>query len=339
MANKRIPTTKDVALLLQLRDADQLTLAPEFQRNAIWPRPAKAYLIDTILYDRPIPLLFFARTINAQTGRPEYEVIDGQQRLRAVFQFLDNKFRLTESPLDAPWLNQRWSDLSKEHKERILNYDFTVAELTGYADTDIRDMFRRMNRYVVPLNAQEQRHAVAEGIFKNFVEEVGAWPFWIEARIFTANAANRRRTDEFAAEVAILLIEGPQDKKKSVDLYYAAYEYEFDAVDDIRTRLNDYTEFTGEVLPDLRTMQLRRPANFYALIGALDSVTDQGSSLESLDRQVLRANLEKFDRDIQSQEPSVTGARYLRAASRQTDNLAPRQIRIEILADVISKAS
>ena len=62
MANKRTPTTKYVALLLQLRDGDQLTLAPEFQRNAIWPRAAKAYLIDTILYDRPIPLLFFARS-------------------------------------------------------------------------------------------------------------------------------------------------------------------------------------------------------------------------------------------------------------------------------------
>ena len=132
MANKWSTTTKDVGILLQLRDSDQLTLAPEFQRNAIWPRPAKAYLIDTILYDRPIPLLFFARSINAQTGRPSFDVIDGQQRLRALFQFYDNKFRLTESPEDAPWRNLRWSDLPQEYRERILNYDFIVAELSGY---------------------------------------------------------------------------------------------------------------------------------------------------------------------------------------------------------------
>src|SRR5438105_334423 len=94
---KRTSTTKDVALLHQLFSDGQLKLAAEFQRNAVWPRPAKAYLIDTILNDRPIPLLFFQRTGSAQTGRPSYTVIDGQQRLRALFDFIDNRFRLTQS--------------------------------------------------------------------------------------------------------------------------------------------------------------------------------------------------------------------------------------------------
>lgn len=86
---KRSPTTKDVALLYQLYSNGQLSLATEFQRNAVWPTPAKAYLIDTILNDRPIPLLFFQRTTSAQTGLSNYTVIDGQQRLRAIFDFLD----------------------------------------------------------------------------------------------------------------------------------------------------------------------------------------------------------------------------------------------------------
>lgn len=57
--SKLSPTTKDVALLRQLHEEGQLGLAPQFQRNAVWPRAAKAYLIDTILNDRPIPLMFF----------------------------------------------------------------------------------------------------------------------------------------------------------------------------------------------------------------------------------------------------------------------------------------
>jgi Protein of unknown function DUF262 len=336
VANKRSTTTKEIALLLQLRDSNQLTLAPEFQRNAIWPRPAKAYLVDTVLFDRPIPLLFFARTINAQTGRTEYEVVDGQQRLIAIFQFCENRFRLTESPQDAPWFNRRWGDLPPDLKERILNYDFIVAELSGYKDQDIRDMFRRMNRFVVPLNAQEQRHAIASGRFKEFVEEVGDWKFWIDARIFTANAARRRRTDEFVAEIAILLIEGPQDKKKTIDLYFTAYADEFDQADELMDRISTYVKFIQRVLPDLRRMQLRRQANFYALIGALDFVTDQGEKLAEIDVAAFRGVLERFDRDIQSDEPTPIAARYVRAASRQTDNIAPRQIRIQILVDVIN---
>ena len=63
------PTTKDIALLRQLYEEGQLELAPQFQRNAVWPRSAKAYLIDTILNERPIPLLFCQRTSSAQSGR------------------------------------------------------------------------------------------------------------------------------------------------------------------------------------------------------------------------------------------------------------------------------
>src|ERR1700693_4284326 len=94
---KRSPTTKDIALLHQLFKSNQLTLAPEFQRLSVWPRAAKAYLIDTILNDRPMPLFFFQRTMSAQTGRQMFDVIDGQQRLRAIFEFLEDEFGLTES--------------------------------------------------------------------------------------------------------------------------------------------------------------------------------------------------------------------------------------------------
>src|SRR5215208_5704465 len=75
----------------------ELELAPEFQRNSVWPPRAKAYLIDTILSDRPIPLFFFQETRSAQTGRPMWAVIDGQQRLRAIFEFLDDHVRLSQT--------------------------------------------------------------------------------------------------------------------------------------------------------------------------------------------------------------------------------------------------
>src|SRR5437773_9133020 len=108
---KRSPTTKDVALLKQLHDQGQLALAPEFQRNSIWPRAAKAYLIDSILNDRPIPLLFLRRATSAQIGRPGYAVIDGQQRLRAIFEYIDGRFRLTESDKRAKFYKQKYDDL------------------------------------------------------------------------------------------------------------------------------------------------------------------------------------------------------------------------------------
>ncbi len=221
---KRSPTTKDVALLHQLHMNGQLTLAAEFQRNAIWPARAKAYLIDTILNDRPIPLLFFQRTTSAQKGLPSYTVIDGQQRLRAIFEFLDDRFRLTQSSKKSGYVNKRFSDLPAELQEQIRNYDLVVEELSGYTESDIRDMFVRFNKYVVKLAPQELRHAKGIGRFHEFVETLGKFDFWKTHRVFSPKNIKRMRSVEFAAELTILLIEGPQDKKASVDLYYQQYQ-------------------------------------------------------------------------------------------------------------------
>src|SRR5438309_12010961 len=136
---KLSPTTKDIALLRQLHTDGQLTLAPQFQRNAVWPRAAKAYLIDTILNERPIPLLFFQRTTSAQSGRASYRVIDGQQRLRAIFEFMDDRFKLSETKR-ADLKAKKYSQLPSSAKDQILQYDLTVQELSGYNDKDIRDM-------------------------------------------------------------------------------------------------------------------------------------------------------------------------------------------------------
>jgi hypothetical protein len=82
---KRSPTTKAIGLLHQLYGNGQLLLAPEFQRSSVWPNAAKAYLIDTILNDRPIPLIFLQREAT-KTGRPFAAGLDSScvEALKAV---------------------------------------------------------------------------------------------------------------------------------------------------------------------------------------------------------------------------------------------------------------
>src|ERR1700730_16092599 len=106
---KRSPTTKDIGLMHQLFQGGQIALSPEFQRDNVWPMAAKAYLIDTILNDRPIPIFFFQRGTSAQTGRLSYVVIDGQQRLRAIFEYLDDRFALTQTDSRLSFFRKRFS--------------------------------------------------------------------------------------------------------------------------------------------------------------------------------------------------------------------------------------
>jgi hypothetical protein len=326
---KLSPTTKDIALLRQLHKEGQLTLAPQFQRNAVWPPAAKAYLIDTILNERPIPLLFFQRTTSAQSGRASYRVIDGQQRLRAIFEFLDGRFRLTQTNR-SKLKNKRYPELPPTAKDQILQYDLPVQELSGYTDNDIRDMFVRMNKYVVKLTPQEIRHAKQQGKFAKFVEKLGELPFWRDNRVFTPKQIARFRAVEFCAEVAILLQEGPQDKKDAIDVYYQTYAAKVPFQADVSNRLRQYLDWVGNALPAIAQTRYRKATDLYSLLGAINENWD---AVRKIPNKCGKRLLD-FESEI---VPEATGdaGRYFAAASRQTDNLKPRQTRIEVIATVL----
>jgi hypothetical protein len=336
MTPKRTPTTKDIGLLKQLHENGQLLLAPEFQRNSIWPRAAKAYLIDSILNDRPIPLLFLQRATSAQIGRPGYVVIDGQQRLRAIFEYIEGRFRLTESDKKADYYNQKYEELDQIYKDAIASYDLPVQELVGYTDNDIKDTFVRMNKYVVKLSPQELRNARETGRFKKFVEKIGGWDYWKNNRIITGQQRKRMRAVEFAAELTILLIEGPQDKKSAIDLYYREYRTAFPKGPSVEAHLRQYTDWLTETLPDLAKLRYHSATDFYSLIGAIHEITDSGENLKRLEpKATLAKNLRDFSQRTRRKNPTGQEARYLAAASRQTDNIQPRLTRTEILRQVL----
>lgn len=344
---RRRTTTKDIALLRQLYDDKQLTLAPEFQRNSVWPRKAKAYLIDTILNDLPIPPLLFRRGTTAQSGRPSYEVIDGQQRLRAVFSFMDNGFSLTES-VGSPWDRMQFSKLSPDQQDQIRDYDFVVEELSGFSNAQIRDIFKRVNKYTVKLSNQEIRHADEAGAFAKAVERIGEWAFWKEQKVFTKAAIARMTNVEYSAELIVLLAEGPQDKKSAIDIWYQHYADAFDLEHELVGRLRSYLDWLVSAIPDLPKTRWRKHVDLYGLIGALDVVSGQGDALDLLDKDASRKSLDEFAKKVRKIEeaakdpnakvdaPDRRANRYFIAASRQTDNVTPRQTRIDVLAELLA---
>lgn len=336
MNQRRTHTTRDVGTIQQLHQAGQLILATEFQRNAVWPKAAKAYLLDTVLADRPVPYLYFRRAVSAQTGKLAYEVIDGQQRVRALLEFLDDEFPLSESK-DKSYRGKKFSELTAAQKQRVLTYDFYIEELTGYTDSDIRDMFVRMNRFVVKLSPQEIRHAKFEGKFRDFVEDLGQSAFWTTHRVFSIGQSARMRAVEFSAELIVLLLEGPQDKKSAIDLYYGKYEQTIPFRTTVEEKLNSYLSWIARTIPNLRDTRWRKPTDLYALVGAIDRLLRK-RSLKSLDSPSIARALGTLEQQVSQQSPPKRAAQYKVAASRQTDNLAPRQTRISILEETIRNA-
>src|SRR6476661_417622 len=129
---KLTPTTKTIDDLYQLHAEGRLDLRPDYQRNSVWPPKARAYLVDTVLMDRPIPMLFVSRVRDANTNKMAYRVVDGQQRLRAVFAFLENRFGANESDLEEV-RGKRFKRLPADHQDQFMGYSFVVMEMSGFS--------------------------------------------------------------------------------------------------------------------------------------------------------------------------------------------------------------
>src|SRR5262245_39641199 len=94
---------------VQWREASALELTPKFQRRGVWSAAARSFFIDTLLRSMPVPPIYI-RLGQLEGKRPVREVIDGQQRISALLDFVDGKFRLSRT-LTATWAGKAYKDL------------------------------------------------------------------------------------------------------------------------------------------------------------------------------------------------------------------------------------
>ena len=84
---KMTPERRAIDKIFRRRDRYDI---PDWQREEVWNREKKQFLIDSILRGWKLPKLYFVKA-----PRDNYLVEDGQQRLVAIFEFFSN-----ELPLD-----------------------------------------------------------------------------------------------------------------------------------------------------------------------------------------------------------------------------------------------
>ncbi len=199
-------------------DDDLLEVRPPYQRNPVWLDPQKSSLIDTILHGYPVPELYMQDIVESD-GTERHFVVDGQQRIRACMEFINGDFELdaTESPSYA---EMTFDDLSEPDKKKVWGYPFLVRLMPDVPEEEMRDIFKRINRYNMALNKQELRHATYWGEFITSMESLAKNDYWVTSGIFSANAFRRMLDVEFISELAIAVLQGPQNKKASLDRWY-----------------------------------------------------------------------------------------------------------------------
>jgi hypothetical protein len=324
-----------------------LVLQPKYQRNPVWSERQRCFLIDSILSGIPIGQVFLNVVTKGQGlhKKTEYEVVDGQQRLRTILDFMRDNFALVRIPtstypvsdLYGNLVGKKYSNLSEDYQDKIWNYPIAVQELREYSDKEIRDMFRRLNYVVERLTRQELRHSQFFGEFTITVEHLAQNTFWETATLFSRNDYQRMRDLEFISELFIIVIDGVQDQQKTIDQFYAKYDSSFPSKGKHIKRFETVLEHLLHFLPLITGSRFGKKADFYALFAATSDVLDVVSWTSKGERKANRL-LRKLASALEQPPHELTGVAraYYGTVIEGPNKLAKRIKRTEILRDLLA---
>lgn len=208
------PQTYTIAEILKWQSDGEVELNPKFQRGSVWSPAAKTYLIDSILNGYPIPKLLFRTTVDRNSRRTLRDVVDGQQRLRAIFQFADNRLSLSNKSSDFE--GKTYRTLEPEEQDTFLNYKLTCEQLLGASDEDVLEVFLRINSYTVPVNEAELRNASYDNALSDLVKSlVEAAVYLWEVGTLSARQRVRMLDQSMIAELVSYFVDGVTDGGES----------------------------------------------------------------------------------------------------------------------------
>ncbi|RUX01746.1 MAG: DUF262 domain-containing protein [Mesorhizobium sp.] len=247
--------------------AGQLELNPTFQRRNVWSEKAKSYLMDTVVRGKPIPKFFIRQKLNVTTRTSVREVVDGQQRLRTILAFVKDGFAISRAQ-NKEHGGRRFSQLPEEVQEQVLSYEVAVDLLINLPDTEILDIFSRLNSYAVVLNEQEKLNAEFFGPFKIAADTIGRkyTEYWKANTILTSQQVLRMGEVNLVADLLIAMIEGMKAKKR-IKGAYRAYENTFDHdPDELEAKFDAVINSIAAIFPSgLKGLEFARPFLFYSL--------------------------------------------------------------------------
>lgn len=224
--------------VFELYEMGILKTNPNFQRKPIWKESKrKSLLIESLMLRIPIPAFYFYEDEDGH-----FQVIDGQQRLLTIFEFMQGKFKLHGLEYIGETCNKKtFNELDERYKQRINRTQLAVNILDARSPHRvIYDIFRRINTGGIPLTPQEMRNAICKEEAREYLLRGINSAFYLSA---TRNKINDLRMD--SQELFLRFV-----------AFYRKYDFE-------KRRLNPYNhsklvDFLDDEISELPTLTIQQ---------------------------------------------------------------------------------
>ncbi len=308
--------------VVNLNKREELNLRPWYQRRIVWTPQQQSYLVNTIHEQKPVPSIYIRHSIDVNSGRSVREVVDGQQRLAAVLEYVADKFAARHPKHAKP---VKFTQLSKAEKHTFLTTSLAVGYLLGASDADVIEIFGRINSVSKKLSPQEKRNAKFSGDFKQFCLKQASIrvDFWRAHDLFTSLEIARMVEIQFVSELVMNMDDGLQDYSPTkIDAYYRKNDKSFSRESDFIRRL-DATFGLLVSLPEgtIKRTIFSRPPLFFSLFIILDNIKNK------ITVGKLQDAIGKIDQRFLNQEKPRADTDFYVACTSNPHRIRSRQVR------------
>jgi hypothetical protein len=239
--------TWPISLIVDRIRKTLLILDPEYQRREVWKKKNKVLFVDSIARSMPTGAITVFK--DESEGFSKFEVIDGRQRMTALSEYIEDKFQIESSIIEAASSGEEIPTVESDLADRVIEakkykslsagdmhkfeeYEFPVFVINGVR-TDAVNAFIRMNTNLYGLKPQEIRNAVfnqtallsaacsiCDDLTESYCE---SGEFFVNLGVVTSDNFTRMQDVQFVLECLILVMEGAQNRRDTIDKYCSAY--------------------------------------------------------------------------------------------------------------------
>ena len=319
--------------VINLEKQGELNLNPWYQRRSVWKDSQKSYLINTLFERKPIPTIYIRHTIDMEKEKSIKEVVDGQQRIRAILSYYKDEITSLHPEIGK---RVKYKELNGIQKQKFLMTPLPVGYLQSATDSDVIDIFARINSVAKSLNSQEKRNAQYSGLFKQFcvAESTKRLEFFRKYGIFSANDISRMNEVQFMADLIINLIGGLTNySSKKLDEYYKRYDDDFNCAEEISIKIDNIFNIIISLNSDVIINTIfQRPPLFFSLVMAIeDRLSDV--NIKKLEQGLMDIDAIYNIKDVKEKSPEDID--FYNAISATTQGEKQRNIRNDYIKSFI----